>query len=228
LLKAGSSVDTLYDKTDKTVSQAFTRLNNELVKFVGEASNSSGASVVLANGINLIAGNLNELISASMVAGAYFTGKFIFNAVVGMREAVAVSLAQREAIIAQNNANIQLLGIQALRAKQNTALALTELNLARVEYNQATSASARALAVQRLTAAEIAYNIALKQSTSSTLAYNAAQSATIGIGRSLAGLLLGHVGLGLAVAGVAESYLYLKSSSTETSQALTIQGQTVD
>jgi tape measure domain-containing protein len=228
LLKAGSSVDTLYDKTDKTVSQAFTRLNNELVKFVGEASNSSGASVVLANGINLIAGNLNELISASMVAGAYFTGKFIFNAVVGMREAVAVSLAQREAIIAQNNANIQLLGIQALRAKQNTALALTELNLARVEYNQATSASARALAVQRLTAAEIAYNIALKQSTSSTLAYNAAQSATIGIGRSLAGLLLGPVGLGVAVAGVAASYLYLKSSSTETSQALTIQGQTVD
>ncbi|QQC84624.1 tape measure protein [Acinetobacter bereziniae] len=228
LLKAGSSVDTLYDKTDKTVGQAFTRLNNELVKFVGEASNSSGASVVLANGINLIAGNINELISASMVAGAYFTGKFLFNAVAGMREAVAASMAQREAIIAQNNANIQLLGIQALRAKQNTALALTELNLARVEYNQATSASARALAVQRLTAAEIAYNIALKQSTSSTLAYNAAQSATIGIGRSLAGLLLGPVGLGVAVAGVAASYLYLKSSSTETSQALTIQGQTVD
>lgn len=228
LLKAGSSVDTLYDKTDKTVGQAFTRLNNELVKFVGEASNSSGASVVLANGINLIAGNLNELISASMVAGAYFTGKFLFNAVTGMREAVAASLAQREAIVAQNNANIQLLGIQALRAKQNTALALTELNLARVEYNQATSASARALAVQRLTAAEIAYNIALKQSTSSTLAYNAAQSATIGVGRSLAGLFLGPVGLGVAVAGVAASYLYLKSSSADTSQALTIQGQTVD
>ncbi|MEL1606870.1 hypothetical protein V2W52_20315, partial [Acinetobacter baumannii] len=85
-----------------------------------------------------------------------------------------------------------------MRAKQSAALALTELSLARSEYNAATSANARAVAVQRLTAAEIAYNVATKEAIATTEAYsnsqkklNGIQNSSIGIGRGLLGILSG-------------------------------------
>ncbi|MFV5247674.1 hypothetical protein ACNKGS_18180 [Acinetobacter baumannii] len=55
------------------------------------------------------------------------------------------------------------------------------IKLARSEYNAATSANARAVAVQRLTAAEIAYNVATKEAIATTEAYSNSQKKLNGI-----------------------------------------------
>ena len=44
LLKAGDSVDELFGKTDITISQSLSQLNNAVTKFTGEAGQASGAA----------------------------------------------------------------------------------------------------------------------------------------------------------------------------------------
>ncbi|MFX9521755.1 tape measure protein, partial [Acinetobacter baumannii] len=60
-------VDALFAKTDITIGQSLTLLNNEITKFVGESGKGSGAAQVLADNIQTLAGNLDVLTSAMMV-----------------------------------------------------------------------------------------------------------------------------------------------------------------
>ncbi|KKI97568.1 tape measure protein, partial [Acinetobacter baumannii] len=50
-----SDVDALFAKTDITIGQSLTLLNNEITKFVGEAGKGSGAAQVLAGSVQTLA-----------------------------------------------------------------------------------------------------------------------------------------------------------------------------
>ena len=120
------------------------------------------------------------------------------------------------------------------RARQNVALALTEVNLARADYNAATSAMARAAANQRLITANIALSIADKQATAATAAYTVASTAAAGattrlaaakamlarVGTGLLGALGGPVGLAVMLATVAAGYLLTRNSTEESTKSL--------
>lgn len=231
LLKAGSSVDTLYDKTDKTVGQAFTRLNNELVKFVGEASKSSGASVVLADGINTLAGNLDKATNVLMIGAAFYAGTYI----PAIYNTVVAGYAKTKQLIEQTAVQITATNMEKAAALADIAKAQSTLTLLAAEkaleverLKAQISATGRMASVTRMAELKKIEAVVTNELTVAQSRLNAVQNSSLNIGRGLVGILGGPIGLGLTVAGVAASYLLLKDSASSSSASLSIQGQTVD
>ncbi|MDH2654699.1 tape measure protein, partial [Acinetobacter baumannii] len=227
-----SDVDALFAKTDITIGQSLTLLNNEITKFVGEAGKGSGAAQTLAEGIQILGNNLNLIINGAIVVGVGLITKAIATKTIAIQASIAASAQQRAANLAEAQSQVQLLGVEAMRARQSAALALTEINLARAEYNAAISANARAAAVQRLTAAEIAHNIAIKEATVATSAYSLAQSrlntvATLG-SRAL-GLVGGPIGaITIGISALAAGYMYFQDKAAKANQRLEEQAKVAE
>ncbi|MGV2868857.1 tape measure protein [Acinetobacter baumannii] len=227
-----NDVDTLFAKTDVTIGQSLTLLNNQITKFVGEAGKGSGAAQTLAGGIQLLGNNLNVIIDGAIVVGIGFITKSILTKTVAVKASIVASAQQRAANFAEAQSQVQLLGVEAMRARQSAALTLTEVSLARAEYNAALSANARAAAIQRLTAAEIAHNIAVKEATIATTAYSVAQSrfttvATLG-SRAL-GLVGGPIGaITLGITALAAGYMYFQDKAAKANQKLEEQAKVAE
>ncbi|MFA3688918.1 tape measure protein [Acinetobacter baumannii] len=227
-----SDVDALFAKTDITIGQSLTLLNNEITKFVGEAGKGSGAAQTLAEGIQILGNNLNLIINGAIIAGVGLITKAIATKTIAIQASIAASAQQRAANLAEAQSQVQLLGVEAMRARQSAALALTEINLARAEYNAATSANARAAAIQRLTAAEIAHNIAVKEAAAATSAYSLAQSrlntvATLG-SRAL-GLVGGPIGaITIGISALAAGYMYFQDKAAKANQRLEEQAKVAE
>ncbi|EHU1603652.1 tape measure protein [Acinetobacter baumannii] len=225
-------VDALFAKTNITIGQSLTLLNNEITKFVGEAGKSSGAAQALASSIQILGNNLNLIIDGSIVAGIGLITKAVITKTVAVQASIATSNQQRLANLAEAQSQVNLLGIEAMRAKQSAALALTEINLARAEYNAATSANARAVAVQRLTAAEIAHNIAVKEATIATTAYSAAQAqltAVATLGSRALSLVGGPIGaITLGITALAAGYMYFQDRAAKANQRLEEQAKVAE
>ena len=227
LLKAGDSVEELHKKTDVTIGQSLVMLSDGITKFVGEADHASGASKVTSEAIRTLSENIEPLANGTIAIGIGLITKALITKSLAVRSSIAESFQQKAATVAETQAQVQLTGSIALRAKQTTALTITELNLARVEYNQATTATARAVAIQRVTAAEVAHGIAVKNATIASTAYTAAQNAeTLATSRLasakslLLGLTGGWVGLAASVVGVAAGYLLMRDNGNEANKTL--------
>ncbi|WP_151687710.1 tape measure protein [Acinetobacter nosocomialis] len=227
-----NDVDALFAKTDITIGQSLTLLNNQVTKFVGEAGKGSGAAQTLAGGIQLLGNNLNVIIDGAIVVGIGLITKSILTKTVAVQASIVASAQQRAANFAEAQSQVQLLGVEAMRARQSAALTLTEVGLARAEYNAALSANARAAATQRLSAAEIAHNIAVKEATIATTAYSVAQSrlttvATLG-SRAL-GLVGGPIGaITLGITALAAGYMYFQDKAAKATQKLEEQAKVAE
>ncbi|MER8075380.1 tape measure protein [Acinetobacter pittii] len=227
-----NDVDALFAKTDVTIGQSLTLLNNQITKFVGEAGKGSGAAQTLAGGIQLLGNNLNVIIDGAIVVGIGLITKSVLTKTVAVQASIVASAQQRAANFAEAQSQVQLLGVEAMRARQSAALTLTEIGLARAEYNAALSANARAAAIQRLTAAEIAHNIAVKEATIATTAYSVAQSrlttvATLG-SRAL-GLVGGPIGaITLGITALAAGYMYFQDKAAKANQKLEEQAKVAE
>ncbi|MBJ8450339.1 tape measure protein [Acinetobacter bereziniae] len=227
LNKAKTSVDDLFSKTDFTIAQSFTQLNDSVTKFVGEAGSGSGAAKTLASSIKMVADNVDTIASAATLGGVAFLTKAVISQTIAMRESVAASMQRRLADTAALESQVRLSALEVQRMRQVTALAMTELNLARQEFNSATTRSARATATIRLTQAEVAHNIALNQSTvaigANTAAQNALNSSRLLGTRALA-LVGGPIGaLTLGVTALAAGYMYMESQAAKANQKLSEQ-----
>ncbi|MCU4491465.1 tape measure protein [Acinetobacter guillouiae] len=227
LTKAKTSVDDLFSKTDFTIAQSFTQLNDSVTKFVGEAGSGSGAAKTLASSIKMVADNVDTIASAATLGGVAFLTKAVIGQTIAMRESVAASMQRRLADTAALESQVRLSALEVQRMRQVTALAMTELNLARQEFNSATTRSARAAATIRLTQAEVAHNIALNQSTvaigANTAAQNALNSSRLLGTRALA-LVGGPIGaLTLGVTALAAGYMYMESQAAKANQKLSEQ-----
>lgn len=179
--------------------------------------------------------NLDTVGDIALVVGAIFAGKYASSMISSIQKTVAASIEQKQALVAEQAESVKLLGVQAQRARQNVALALTEVNLARADFNNATTAAARAAATQRLTAANIALAISEKQASMATTAYTTATgAATVATSRLAAaralllGLTGGWVGLGITVASVAAGYLMMRDGADESTKSLRENNESVD
>lgn len=179
--------------------------------------------------------NLDTVGDIALVVGAIFAGRYASSMVGSIKKTVAASIEQKQALVAEQAESVKLLGVQAQRARQNVALALTEVNLARADFNNATTAATRAAATQRLTAANIALAISEKQASIATTAYTAATgAATVATSRLAAakalllGLTGGWVGLGITVASVAAGYLMMRDGADESTKSLRENNESVD
>ncbi len=76
-----------------TISQSFVQLNNEILKFVGEADKGSGASSAFAAGVQLLAANLDDVAVVIEVLAVAFGVKLVASFVASTAAAVAQQAA---------------------------------------------------------------------------------------------------------------------------------------
>lgn len=230
-------VDALFAKTDITIGQSLTLLNNEITKFVGEAGKGSGAAQVLAGTIQTLAGNLDVLTSAMMVGGAYWLGTYI-PAIYASGVAVA---AKTKELAAQTVA--QYTAIQAERTAAAQQVISTQTLVANTQVTLAAIAAEKALEVQRLKSqiseqgrtatltrmaelkkieAQVTRELAVAEGALATAQARsaAAGAASVGIGSRLLGLLGGPVGIGITVASLAAGYLLMRDNTNKANKKL--------
>ena len=229
LTKSKKSVDELFAKTDITIGQSIQLLSNEVTKFTGEAGKASGAATTLAEGIRFLSSNLDSIANIAVVGGVALLTKTIAAQTVAIHGSISAAVAKRAADAAALQSQVQLAAVEVQRTRQVTALALTEINLARQELNSATTRQARAAATMRLTQAEIAHSIALKQSAAAVATQTAAENA-LNVSRSRSAMLLGMVGgpigaLTIGVAALTAGYMYLQHRTAEANAKLEEQGK---
>lgn len=210
-----SDVDALFGRTDITISQSLTLLNNEITKFVGEASQGSGAANVLSSSIKVLAENLESISYVAILGGTALLTKAIATQVSTLNTKLGSLVA--------DNAASQLQKQKAIESAK-AALAEAEAHLVNV---RATNAETQAKF--GASAASARYILAAKNVENATKAVTLAQ----GKSASMAGLLSGAWGLiggpigaiTLGVTALAASYMYFSSKSAEATAKLKEQAE---
>ena len=203
LEKADQSVQDLFGKTDVTIGQSFTYLNNEITKFVGESGKGSGAATALSSSVMVLANNLDLLTNAAMVGGAYLAGSYISSLVATIVASVKNTLA----------------------TAANTAATKTKIL---ADYELAKAELAASAAMVRSMGATNAETAALVANSRAAYQKAAASKAAMLSSASLLGVLGGPVGLGLTVAGVAASYLLMQDNADKVNKKLEEQASVAD
>lgn len=235
LLKSSDANKALADSMENSLADGVTKATNAIQRFTGELNMQYGVTAKAADAFGYMADNIGLVAGTGAVFAVGALTTAIVNKTVALKAEIIAGIEARQAAVANAAAQMQALAAESLRMRQQAALAATEVNLARAEYNAAMTANARAAAIQRLTSAEIALNIATKASTQATAAYTGAQTAaaaaTTGLARAKAmalGVLGGPVGLGVTVATVAAGYLLFSDNAKENTQSLRENNVSVD
>ncbi|HEM7454857.1 TPA: tape measure protein [Acinetobacter nosocomialis] len=232
-----NDVDALFAKTDITISQSLTLLNNEITKFVGESGKGSGAAEVLSGSIKTLAGNLDVLTSAMMVGGAYWLGTYIpaiyasgvavaaktkelavqtvtqYAAIQAERAAAAQQVISTQAAVANTQATLAAIAAEKALEVQRLKSQITEKGRTATLTRMAELKKIEAQVTRELAVAEEALAVAQSRSA-------AAGAATVGIGSRLLGLLGGPVGIGITVASLAAGYLLMRDNGDKANDML--------
>ncbi|AFQ50449.1 phage tail tape measure protein [Burkholderia cepacia] len=150
LKNAGSSTDALFGKVDMTVGQAMTRLQTEIVAYVGHANEATGASAKMAQSVVYVADHLDEIvtISASLAAGRL--GVYFAQTTVAVSKSAIAWNAERQALIA--------------KAQAENAAALVTITKAQSDRDAAAAKLQNAQAAEVAAAAELAGMRAMRES----------------------------------------------------------------
>ncbi|MCA8079918.1 phage tail tape measure protein [Burkholderia cepacia] len=150
LKSAGSSTDALFGKVDMTVGQAMTRLQTEIIAYVGHANEATGASAKLAQSVVYVADHLDEIvaISASLAAGRL--GVYFAQTTVAVSKSAIAWNAERQALLA--------------KAQAENAAALVTITKAQSERDAAAAKLQNAQAAEVAAAAELAGMRAMRES----------------------------------------------------------------
>ncbi|MBM2769926.1 phage tail tape measure protein [Burkholderia anthina] len=150
LVRAGQSTDDLFTKMQVTVGQAMTRLQTEIVAYIGKTDQATGASAKLAQGIEVVASHFDQIvaISASLVAGRVGL-YFAMTAAAAGKSAIAWN-AERQALLA--------------KAQAENAAALVTITKAQSDRDAAAAKLQSAQASEVAAAAELAGMRAMRES----------------------------------------------------------------
>lgn len=97
LTKSKESVDELFGRTDFTVAQSFTQVNNALVKFVGEGGKSSGVAKGLADGLYAVSQNLELILGGGVVVGIGLITKALATKTLAVRSNITATMQSVQA-----------------------------------------------------------------------------------------------------------------------------------
>ncbi|MDC4894331.1 tape measure protein [Acinetobacter baumannii] len=219
LKNAQDDVDALFAKTDITIGQSLTLLNNEIIKFVGEAGKGSGAAQVLAGSVQTLASNLNLIADGALVVGIGYITRAILMKSTAVKEGMTSTLASRQASV---------LNAQAEYAEATAALNAAKAHLANV---RATSAETQAkfgatAAATRYAQAQAAVTAATNAQTAAQTRLSAASSLVGSIGSRALGLIGAPIGaITLGVSALAATYTYFKGKAEEANRTLAEQAE---
>lgn len=173
LLSQKDAIDEAYGKTTRTVAEAFTNLNNQLILYVGKLNESTGATAAIGGTLRLLADNLN-IVAAAVGAGLVTAlAKGAASMGIYVKESLAAAQASRDAAIAAKAQ--QAAAIQT--AQGNLAAAQAAVNRAIAEQRMATILVEEAMGEQALASARATASAAAQAATAATTRYMAAQQA---------------------------------------------------
>ncbi|EPC7279331.1 tape measure protein, partial [Acinetobacter baumannii] len=245
-------VDALFAKTDITIGQSLTLLNNEITKFVGEAGKGSGAAQALSGSIQLLANNLNLIADSAFAIGIGLMTKAVLTKTVAVQASIAASTKQVFATIAERNANIAAAKAEvesALAEAQSTQVTLTnikathaqimaEIELEKVRLKAQITEQGRTATITRMAQlgrlqAQVALEVAAAETAQSaassrlSAALTAQSVATSRLALAKSALMAIFSPMGLAIAATAASFYLLSSSSDEVKESLATQSDSV-
>ncbi|EYT44817.1 tape measure domain protein [Acinetobacter sp. 478810] len=209
-----NDVDALFAKTDITIGQSLTLLNNEITKFVGEAGKGSGAAQVLAGSVQTLASNLDLIADGALVVGIGYITRAILMKSAAIKEGMASTLASRQASV---------LNAQAEYAEATAALNAAKAHLANV---RATNAETQAkfgatAAATRYTQAQAVVTAATNAQTAAQTRLTAATSLAGGIGSRALGLIGGPIGaITIGITALAAGYMYFQEQAEKANKKL--------
>lgn len=222
----------LANNMENSLADGFTKLSNEVTVYLGKTNEATSATGILAGGLSSLADNLDLVANTGAALGLGYVTTALLTKGAAVKQSLVDSAARRVADQAEMQSQVQLAAVEVQRVRQIEALAIQEVHLARLELNSATTRQARAAATMRLTQAEIALNIATKNTTVATAAYSAAQATAATTSLTLAGaartalaFMTGPVGLGITVATVAAGYMYMSSKGEDANKMLDTQSR---
>ena len=230
--KAKPYIDDLFNRTDFTISQSFTKLSNEVTKFVGEAGKGSGAASALGDSIGFLANNLSTIADIAIVGGVAMLTKTILAQTVAIQGSITASVARRAADIAVLQSQVQLAVVEAQRTRNKVGELAAEQNLivAKLRTNLATKE--RIALETRATQVAIQLAVAERNMTAATAQRTIAQNtlnASMSAGSRILGLVGGWTGvLTIGVAALAAGYMYLKNRTAEANAKLEEQGKVAE
>ncbi|MFV5555167.1 tape measure protein, partial [Acinetobacter baumannii] len=227
-------VDALFAKTDITIGQSLTLLNNEITKFVGEAGKGSGAAQALSGSIQLLANNLNLIADSAFAIGIGLMTKAVLTKTVAVQASIAASTKQVFATIAERNANIAAAKAEvesALAEAQSTQVTLTnikathaqimaEIELEKVRLKAQITEQGRTATITRMAQlgrlqAQVALEVAAAETAQSaassrlSAALTAQSVATSRLALAKSALMAIFSPMGLAIAATAASFYLL-------------------
>lgn len=217
-----NDVDALFAKTNITIGQSLTLLNNEITKFVGEAGKGSGAAQVLAGSVQTLASNLDLIADGALVVGIGYITRAILMKSAAIKEGMASTLASRQASV---------LNAQAEYAEATAALNAAKAHLANV---RATNAETQAkfgatAAATRYAQAQAAVTAATNAQTAAQIKLNTATSIAGRLAKGAFGLIGGWAGVAtLGVMGLAAAYSYFNNKAEEAKQKLAEQAKVAE
>ncbi|MFW2003674.1 tape measure protein [Acinetobacter baumannii] len=217
-----NDVDALFAKTDITIGQSLTLLNNEITKFVGEAGKGSDAAQVLAGSVQTLASNLDLIADGALVVGIGYITRAILMKSAAIKKGMASTLASRQASV---------LNAQAEYAEATAALNAAKAHLANV---RATNAETQAkfgatAAATRYAQAQAAVTAATNAQTAAQIKLNTATSIAGRLAKGAFGLIGGWAGVAtLGVMGLAAAYSYFNNKAEEAKQKLAEQAKVAE
>lgn len=210
-----NDVDALFAKTDITIGQSLTLLNNEITKFVGEAGQGSGAAQALSGSIQVLAENLESISYVVILGGTALLTKAIATQVSALNTKLGSLVA--------NNAATQL---QKQKSIENAKAVLVEAE-AHLANVRATNAETQAKF--GASAASARYVLAANNVEKATKAVTAAQGKSASMASLVSGawgLFGGPIGaITLGVTALAATYMYFSSKSAEATAKLKEQAE---
>jgi len=253
LNNAKTSVDNLFSKTDFTIAQSFTQLNDSVAKFVGEAGSGSGAAKTLASSIKMVADNIEPIANTGAAIAVGVLAKAMVGATVSATNAtyslfakIDATLSERQANIAATQAEVASATAEArsteitlINAKATHTQIMAEIELEKVRLSQQITNQGRMATMTRMAQlgqlqAQVALEIAAAETAqsassarlSAALTAQAAVTSRLALGK--AALMTLFSPMGIAIAATAAAFYYLSSSAEEVKESLATQSDSVE
>uniref|UniRef100_UPI002584E953 tape measure protein n=1 Tax=uncultured Pseudomonas sp. TaxID=114707 RepID=UPI002584E953 len=206
LQKSAAANGLLADSMGVAVRDALTALNNAFTVYVGQLNESTDLTGVLASGISVLADNFGTIAEIAGVAAAGALAVYARSLAASAAGSVLATKAAIEDSMARRaQAATVLLAAQADQRKAQTAVFLAEKELA------ASKTRISGMAVEKQLALQLAE--ARMVEARATASVGAAQSAIVGTGRTLLGLLGGPAGIAMLAVGAATAFLTLRDNT---------------
>ncbi len=152
------------DAMGLTVKGSWAQINNALLVFIGQSKEANSASTFLANGLHVVSENFGVLVSGVMTLCEIYAARLVVGLIASTKAFFDNAAAAKLQAIAQEQARAAAIAFLEVKAREAAANVLIKQQLV-LEAAQrralATSVTAEAAAIAKLTAAQKAYTVAV-------------------------------------------------------------------